>query len=242
MKIINAFWEKENLGVDVIEIVCSSNDCGDKLETELNRISVPYSVLKIPTDNYNLLCTGQKCGYSVIEVAFKLAGDVRNTKLPSMYNRFVPHLRVETAVKEIREKVLDEIAEGAIFSTDRIALDPIFSKKLAGKRYYNWCCDAINKGASLEVAFYKDTPVAFNINSQPDTKQICYGLLGGVFGEAMDRGLGFLVLYTELESCRRLGGKTVISTVSSNNLPILRLHIQYGFHIKEMNYVLIKHQ
>ncbi len=242
MKIIDAFWEKKNLGVDAIEIECSVDDREDALETGLNKIAVPYSVLKIPAGSYNLLCVGQKCGYSVIEVSIRLIGAVNYAKLPSIYHRFVPHLKVETATNEIRERVLDEIGAGKIFSTDRIALDPVFSRRIAGKRYYNWCCDAMDKGASLDIAYYKNVPVAFNINSQPDDKQICVGLMGGVFSEALDKGLGFLVLYTELESCKRLGGQFVISTVSSNNLPVLRLHMQYGFDIKEMQYVLIKHQ
>ena len=242
MNIIDAFWEKKNIGVETVEVVCNGKETGNELEKELNKISVPYSVLKIPAGNYELLAAGQGCGYSVIELTFKLIGNVNIVKLPAVYNRFAPYLRVEPATDEIKEKVLNEIAGGEIFSTDRIAIDPVFSKEIAGRRYYNWCSDAINKGASLEIAYYKEEPIAFNINAQPDDKRVCDGLLGGVFAEALDRGLGFLVLYTEVESCKRLGGKAVVSTVSSNNLPILKLHIQYGFEIREVNYVMIKHR
>lgn len=242
LNIIDAYWEKKNIGVETMEIVCNGKETVGELEEELKKISVPYSVLKIPTGNYELLTVGQSCGYSVIELAFRLIGNVRTTKLPVVYNRFAPYLRVEIATDKIKNKVLKEIAGGEIFSTDRIAIDPVFSKEIAGRRYYNWCIDAINKGASLEITYYKGEPIAFNINSQPDDKGVCDGLLGGVFAEALNRGLGFLVLYTELESCKSLGGKAVISTVSSNNLPILKLHIQYGFEIREMNYVMIKHQ
>ena len=242
MKIIDAFWEKKNLGVDTTEIVCDGSESYTDVEIELSKIKTNYSVLKIPTGNYDLLNIGQKYGYSVIEVSFKLIGNVNVVKLPTMYNRFIQHVKVEPATDEIKAKVLNEIAAGEIFSTDRIAIDPLFSKELAGKRYCNWCNDAIEKGANLEIAYYKNSPVAFNFNALPDERKICDGLLGGVFSEALDKGLGFLVLYTELESCKKMGGKSVISTVSSNNLPILKLHTQFGFDIKEMKYVLIKHQ
>lgn len=242
MRIVNAYWEKANLGVETVEINCEGDESGSELKRILDEISTPYSVLKIPAGNFELLSIGQDCGYRVIELNFRLIGDIKTAKLPSMYKRFEPHVNVSTATEEIREKVLNEIFEGNIFSTDRIAIDPKFSRKLAGNRYCNWCRDAINKGASLEIAYYKNEPVAFNINAQPDDKRVCNGLLGGVFVEALNRGLGFLVLYTELESCKKLGGKAVISTVSSNNLPIMKLHMQYGFDIKEANYVLIKHQ
>jgi hypothetical protein len=66
--------------------------------------------------------------------------------------------------------------------------------------------------------------------------------LGGVFSEAANKGLGFLALYANMQSIRSQGGLKIITRVSSNNLPILRLHLQYGYDITDMNYILVKHQ
>ncbi len=242
MRVIDAIWEKENIGVDTTEVVCDGKETRDELIGVLEKVATPYSVLKMPVGNYNLLLVGQDCGYRVIELAIRLTANVNRVYIPEIYRRFLPNLQVRVADKGMEEKVFDDILSGKIFSTDRIALDPHFSKELAGRRYYNWCKKMVENGANLAIAFYKDDPVAFNISSKPNEKKACNGLLGGVFPEALDRGLGFLVPFTQLESCKMMGGITAISSVSSNNPPILKIHNQYGYEIREMNYVLIKHQ
>ena len=243
MRIVDAIWEKRNLGVDVIEVNCSEKDNVEELKTALKTINVPYSVVKIPSGYNELLIEAQKDGYYFVETDFELLGDMHRIEMPDYYKRFEKHIRMEKASDKLLERILHEIFTGAIFETDRIALDPHFSKKIAGKRYYNWTLDMLKENAYMGVMYYKDTPVAFNLSKLAKGKMDTYdGILGGLLPEAAEKGLGFLVVYGEKEICKLNNGKYCIGRVSSNNMPILRLHLQFGYEIKSMTYVLVKHQ
>ena len=242
MIIVNAVWEKRNLGVDVVEITCTDKDNTEELRQLLSSIETPYSVLKIPSGCTDLLVEAQNCGFQVIENGIELLGDLRKIKVPDVYSRFIPHIRLEEAKGKILDNILGEIRRGEIFKTDRIAVDPYFSKEIAGKRYYNWCNDALEDGAFMGVLYYKDTPVAFGLSKRDKNDSKTFdGILGGLLPEASNKGLGFLVVYGENEICRVNEGKYCIGRVSSNNIPILRLHLQFGYEVKSMNYVLVKH-
>ena len=241
MELINAVWEKRNLGVDCIEVSCAEHDEADELNKVLADISVSYSVVKIPAGSADLLYTAQMQGYMVAETGIEIWGDMRRVKTPKMYERFLPHIKMEQAEGEMLDKVLNYIRSGQIFTTDRVATDPHFSVEIAGRRYYYWCQDALEQGAYMGVLYYKDQPIAFNLSKQKE-HGISDGLLGGVFPEAVNKGLGFLIVHGENEICKLHGGKTCIGRVSSNNLPILRLHTQYGYEIRRISYVLVKHQ
>ena len=242
MKVVNAVWEKRNLGVDVVEVICSEQDTEDQLLSILASIDLPYSVVKVPSGCVKLLWAAQRAGYYFIETSFNYECNIQRIKTPELYNRFLNHVSVAVATDDLISRALDEIKSGSIFSTDRVAIDPYFSKEIAGVRYYNWCKDALSKGAIMEVAFYNDEPIAFNISEEMvGRKGVVHGLLGGVFESALDKGLGFLLVDCEVDCCRSLGGKICAGATTSNNLSALRLHMRYGFEIVESNYVLVKH-
>lgn len=240
MKIIDAVWEKRNLGVDVKELICDGTETAEELGKQLAKIQVPYSVLKIPSGSTDLLLAAQSAGYHFMESSISLDGKVSTMALPRIYQRFEPYIQVNRAEGELLDKILQEIETGTIFETDRITRDPYFSQKIAGKRYANWTKDELNKGAEAVISYYKEQPVAFGINMCSDGT-VYDAFLGGVFSEAANKGLGFLALYANMESIRSQGGTKIITHVSSNNMPILRLHMQYGYEITDMNYVLVRH-
>ncbi len=243
MKVVDATWEKRNLGVDVTEVTCTEKDSVLELREVLQRIKVPYSVIKIPSGATPLLVEAQKNGYSFAEAGFEVVGDMHRVSAPDYYKRFEKHIRMEKANEEVLNRILQDIKKGEIFESDRIATDPYFSREIAGQRYYNWAQDILAGDAFMGVMYYKDTPVAFNLSKPYKGKNDTYdGILGGVLPEYADKGLGFLVVYGENEICKLHGGRYCIGRVSSNNIPILRLHILFGYEVRSMTYVFIKHQ
>ncbi len=243
MRIVEATWERRNIGVDVIEIICSKKDTCLALAAALHDLKSSYSVVKIPSGRFDLLLEAQKNGYLFVETSFELWGDVQKIHLPECYNRFNKYIRMEEASGKILDRILGEIKAGAIFETDRIALDPYFSRELAGRRYYNWTQDVLADNAFMGVLYYKDNPVSFNLSRPvPDRYGVYDGILGGLLREAAGKGLGFLVVHGANEICKMYGGKYSIGRVSSNNAPIFRLHLQFGYELKGMTYVLTKHQ
>ena len=242
MNIVNAIWEKRNLGVDVVEIVCSEKDTNEELESVIDSIDVPYSVVKIPSGRVDLLLLSQQLGYKVIELSYNYECNIKRIIVPGIYSRFLEDVDIDIATDELKERALNEIASGQIFTTDRIALDPMFSREISGIRYKNWCIDVLEGGADMEVAYYRGKPVVFNISKEISGRPGAYdGIIGGAFSGYLNSGLGFLLVHCEIETCKRYGGKYCIGNTSSNNMSSLRLHMQYGFDIKFAQYVLIKH-
>jgi L-amino acid N-acyltransferase YncA len=44
-----------------------------------------------------------------------------------------------------------------------------------------------------------------------------------------------------LTKAEEKGAKKIVSAISSNNLPVVRTHVQLGFEVKDLNYVFIRH-
>lgn len=240
MKIVDAVWEKRNLGVDVTEIVCEASDSKDELISALSKVKAPYSVCKVPSGAVELLLCAQEQGYQVIEMSIAMEGKTKELSLPRIYQRFASEISVRDADEEQTEQILREIESGSIFKTDRIALDTHFGEEAAGKRYANWTRDLIEQGAHVCIGYYKDMPAAFGVN-QDKEGAISDAVLGGALSNGAGVGLGFLSIYANLISAIRHGNTKVKNHVSSNNPPIIHLHLQFGFRIGEMQYVLVKH-
>ena len=66
MKIIDAVWEKRNLGVETVEFVVENSDTeivmGEILEAEKQ-----YNVVKLPTNKPELMKLLQENGYRFVE-------------------------------------------------------------------------------------------------------------------------------------------------------------------------------
>ena len=241
MKITDAFWEKRNLGVDVTEITCEITDSREELKKVLAGIEAPYSVCKVPGGAAELLLCAQEQGYQVIEMSIGMEGKTKELALPRIYQRFASEISIEDASSEEIDQVLRRVESGSIFKTDRIALDPYFGEEFAGKRYANWTRDLLKQGAHLCIGYYKDKPAAFGVNKEKENA-VSDAVLGGALGTTAGVGLGFLSIYANLISAIRHENKKMCTHVSSNNPAIIHLHIQFGFQISEMQYVLIKHR
>lgn len=240
MIVIDAFWEKRNLGTDVVEIQCEMEDSVEQLVEALNDVRAPYSVCKVPGICVDLLRCAQENGYQVVEMSIGMEGRTKDIELPSIYQRFMRDVQIKEADEQERQYVLNKIEEGSIFQTDRIALDPCYGSAIAGKRYSNWVKDLLPKGARICLATLKDEPIAFGINMDKENG-VSDAFLGGLLDENAGRGFGFLALYANLTAAKQYGNKKVVTSVSSNNPAIINLHLLYGFKISKMNYVLIKH-
>ena len=67
MKIIDTFWEKENLGVTSKEFVVDLNDSVNAVRTELATLNDQYIVVKIPASQFDITTLVQDMGYRFVE-------------------------------------------------------------------------------------------------------------------------------------------------------------------------------
>ena len=67
MKIVNAFWEKRNLGVDSIEMEVENDDTYENVEKALKEVKGQYLALKVPSSRTDITWLVAKYGYVYVE-------------------------------------------------------------------------------------------------------------------------------------------------------------------------------
>lgn len=241
MEKINAYWEKRNLGISTTEINIEREDSIQSVDSAIKTTTTPYQVMRVPSGKTDCLLFAQENGFRVIELNLQLSKKLTMVKLPQIYQRFADKILVEEVFDKEREFILEQIREQNLFITDKIARDPFFEKGQSGKRYALWTKDLLQKGGKIFIVKYKRESIGFCINIEKKNK-VFEAFLGGLFKQYENKGLGFLPLFGNEFSINLQGGQKVLTGVSSNNLPILKLHNQFGYFVDDIYYVLIKHE
>ena len=241
MKVTDCFWEKRNLGENVVEITIEKDDVlnGDFL-SEYN--NTDYLVIKVPVNmpGFNFLLAQQ--GFSLIELQMDMTASLNsfdfNHKLIKWVSPQVDFNKVSNS--DELDEVLSKI-DSRMFVTDRISIDPYYGKEVGCKRYKNWIHDEFNKGtADILRFFYRGKHIGFMMYEESG---LLRGLLGGIYPDFQDLGLGLLTptalpLYI---SRNRIPVKRVAADISSNNKPVWELYESFGYKATNQHYVFVKH-
>jgi len=239
MKVVDAVWEKRNLGLDVIEFIIESND-DESVVAEIIQSEKQYNVLKIPASKPELADKVQEHGYRFVETMFFLKNDLRTIKMDS-----AKHIRIfDVELLPMNEQDIkflnDELYKG-LFNTDRIYLDSHFSKEAAAERYKNWINDECARGANLYKMVYREKEAGFFI-LKDEGNNVFHPFLLGLYDEFKSKGFGITLIYSILKECMNQGAKQVIGSVSSNNSSMLKVDLMLGYEIKNIDYVFVKHK
>ena len=240
MKTINAEWEMRNLGVECQELNIDKAEKFADVEAAVDQLDAEYQIVRVPSGRTEILLLAQRKGFQFIEMNIQFERRfVARPLLPSMFKRYENSIGFHVASQPEIEDVLEEVASGNMFLTDKVSLDPFFGPALAGKRYALWAADLMKQGAALRMATYKEVSVGFCLNIPREGYHDAF--LGGVFPRYEAKGFGFLPLYANLASIYDQGGRIMRTGVSSNNLPIVKLHQVFDCLITGLTYVLFKH-
>lgn len=242
MKITNCPWELENIGRSTTEIVVEHEDifCPSLFE----RKDCQYLVVKVPAGKMDYILGLQSAGFTQIESQFKLS------KLTSSFNFddvFIKSFAKKTEILKIQsndelQSILDMMTPG-MFSTDRISVDPSFGKEIGVKRYKNWVtAEYLSGNCNIVSIRYKGQLVGismFRVNNSS-----CDVLLGGLFEQYQNVGLGFLtplapILYFRDKLSSVLKFET---SVSSNNFPVIEFYNYLNYKIENIYCVFVKHR
>ncbi|MCR5518548.1 MAG: GNAT family N-acetyltransferase [Lachnospiraceae bacterium] len=234
-------WEKRNLGVETsVEFYIDPSDTWNEISSELQKHQEIYQVMHIASGNTDVLMKATTYGFLPIEMNIQLCKKLDDIELPRIYKRFEPFISYSIADEKENDFILQAISEGSIFSTDKVALDPYFGCEYAGKRYAYWTKDVLDQGAVLLCMKYKNQIVAFDVFIEK-SENVAEAFLGGTIPEFSNSGLGFLAIYCITQFAKERGFKKLITGVSSNNVPILKLHEMFNYTVESMSYCLIKH-
>lgn len=240
MKIIDAVWEKRNLGVECQEIIFDSSDSINTYNDITNQLHAEYQVAKVPSGATQLLLYLQSCGYQFIEMNFHLERKLENLSPSPIISRFSNNVAISTPDEEELERIFRSIKSG-VFSTDKVALDPLFGIEKSGMRYYYWIKDELKAGSYCFLLSYKNLPFGFNILKKTDYRRY-NALFGALFPDAQTiPGIGALLPYYNCQKAQEFGGTLIETGVSSNNIQALRMNQMIGFEITTITYNLVKH-
>lgn len=237
MKIIDAIWEKENLGVTSKEVLVDLNDSVDVVKTSLVTLNDQYIVVKVPASQFGITTLVQDMGYKFVEEMIEVEHDLHEVKRNRILQRLYDSLDYKEMDASDIETLYSEVDKG-MFSSDRISNDPHFSAELSARRYKNWIKSMLNSGAIPYVMSYKEEPAGFIILTTKD-KIVYHSVLGGGYEKFRKTGLG--MVQKEQEIVKALGGKFVSTNVSSNNVNQCKALLANGYTVRNINHVFVKH-
>ncbi len=241
MELIEQPWEKKNLGVNSVEFRFDGKENSNEITDDiLSNSKYDYQICRVPVGRMDIMYLLQAHGFSFAETSFELSADLKKLELPSVYARYIEAMDYHPASETELQLIQDSILSG-VFDTDKISLDPYFGKKQAGIRFANWNMQEVEAGrASAYVVTMYDEPIGFFVDKTVSDK-VDYSLLAALYDKEKNSGVGFSVLYFPMLQSKLDGKRRITTGVSSNNPDSVRMHLELGYKIKEMNYVLIKH-
>ena len=239
MRIINATWEKRNLGIDCKEIIIDKEDQLNNFEclNELNNLSKKdeYLVLKTNKVDFSFFSKITRLGFVFNEILHEVSLSLDNVKISDQLISLSNKIDYKLIPSNNLHVILNEIDKG-IFDTDRIALNPSFGKKKSSKRYINWITDEINKNAEVYELTFRNKGIGFFALKK--IEDFNYDIfLAGIYNKFKNSGLGVSFLLKSIEELKSRNIKKITTHVSSNNLPVLKIYIELGFTINENQYV-----
>ena len=239
MKIVEATWEKRNLGIKVLEVEIELNDEISIVIEDIDELTADYIVVKVPTKISNLIGPIQLAGFEFIEV---LTHSIFDTKLPTLdklEERFLLNLH-SSPISDSNRRLLESSVLGGMFNTDRISLDSKFDQFMSANRYLGMISDECSKGAAVYEITYKDDFVGFYV-LRLVSETTSLSSIGGVLPQYQNKGIGVLMNYLQIMNSYKLGANQVLSTFSSNNVAATIIHWKYAYRLAKQEYVFIKH-
>jgi acetyltransferase, GNAT family len=243
MKITDCIWEKTNLGVSTIEITLDEGDTTQQLAaTDYERYG--YVVAKVPVGMSHLHRYLAQQDFVFVECQYRLSKEISPEllsydKVAAVAERlnFVP-VTNQVQLDGIKRQVLQ-----GMFSTDRISLDPRFGIETAARRYANWLQNDFDARRSrIEEVWLKGQHVGFMMVKVQG--EVLHNVLNGLYLPYQRCGLGIVTAAAPL-----LYGMNYPSTIwceetsiSSNNMPVVRLYNYLDFRIDGLWYVFVKHR
>jgi len=245
MKVVEAIWEKRNLGCTAFEVSLSKGDlsnihqCLSVLSDD--RFRNALVTLKLPVGNMAAIHGLEDAGFRFVETQFQVGYDLTHYHCPPSVVEFVsPVVQVEVPKRVNDWERIAELVTPDLFETDRIALDPCFGINIGCVRYKNWMMDLVSAEDSHLYVFYKpdnqSSPLGFTLVKEQGV--VSHAILGGVFTHCKIPGIGVSIWNQYLKNSAARGFARIETAVSSNNPAVLIMDSVLGYVIEKMTYVL----
>jgi ribosomal protein S18 acetylase RimI-like enzyme len=239
MKIVNAVWEMRNLGVICTEVTVEHRDSDEGVLAQLSDLPAGYQVIKVPVARVDIMNSLHRANFAYVESSISVEHELSINHPEGLFARMVSASEyVELGSDEI-DRVSLEIRSD-MFRTDRVYLDPEFTREQAANRYVNWMMDEVSRGASVYELRVKNAGIGFFL-FRHDSERVGYSALAGLYPSSKSPGFGNVLLHQVLLEAKQRQLIRLESHVSSNNLAVVKNHIEQGFRITDIHYVYVRH-
>lgn len=241
MKVVDCIWELKNLDKKTVEISVGKEDIFSRDIIEQSISNYEYAVVKVPMDMPSFNIGLSNMGFVCIETQMNVGINLHDFDFSK-----VEHLYSDTSYELINNdddftSVVSNLLPG-MFSTDRISLDPQFGEAIACRRYINWLTfEYKSKRSQLIKVIYKNEHIGFMlIKTDGDTIDL---ILNGLYEQYQGKGLGILtpaspMMYVKKNS---LNITKEVTSISSNNIPVVKLYNRLNFQLLQQTYVFVKY-
>ena len=240
MKIINAVWEKRNLGVDCNEIEIEFGDTVEIIKKKSADFETEYTVIKVPIGMVEISNYLQSSGYTFIELMTSCYNKGIIPQLSPLQKRIIESVKCIKMNEEDKKKLFEEVNSG-MFIYDRVSLDSKFTEHQANSRYLGWISDDLNLGSKLFKLEYKNQAIGF-FSLKHKGKASYVTNLGGLYPSFKKSGFGIVILYHTIKEAIQEGAKKIFTAFSSNNRGAASIHFSLGLVLHKQYYVFVKHK
>ncbi len=241
MEEIRLRWEEENLHVPSVEFCFDGSESIAEIGANVwdNEI-YGYQVMRLPVGRVDVMQKAEDHGFRFAETNFDLKAKLKTLDLSKELHSYIERMDYVPADEAAIRRTLQTIRSG-VFATDKVALDPKLSREISAKRFHDFCKYDLEEGSAkcYEVT-YEGEAIGFFVLKECG-KNAADSWLAGLYDPESSKGLGFATVYFAMDEAKRLGKKSIVCGVSSNNMDSLRVHTELGYRIKAANYVLVKH-
>jgi hypothetical protein len=239
MIILECPWELKNIGKRTVEVSISVDDVFVPQVFEELTLKYEYVVVKVPMNMIDCNIGLTLLGFNMIETQINVLKNVTNK---TGGNSIEKHVSFEELIlNDSINRVIHNITPN-MFSTDRVTLDKAFSPEIGMQRYVNWMCSEFEeKRSKVAIVKYDSNEVGFMLFRIAE--QTFHLLLNGLYKPWQGRRLGIITPYSPEIYVRknRLDVKRIETSISSNNIPVVKLYSRLGFEVSSMTYVYVKH-
>lgn len=239
MKIRDAVWECENLGLRVLEVEFEHGDRQFDSETLRQLEGADYVLVRVPSGQTELIHRLEDDGYRFLATQCAMTLDLhRQVQQPAVARTVCRHVAArDLSSRDELESILSRM-DAEMFDTDRISMDPALPNERALQRHRDIVralfadrrnvCQGLYVGAEL-VGFFQ---------LQYRSDRHFFASLAGVFSSFKGSGLGLAAIWLPVQWALDNNVRQLSTSNSTNNPDSVRMHLEVGYRIERFDYVL----
>lgn len=239
MKIKDAAWECENLGLNVLEIEFESGE--QRFDSAaLRRIEqADYVLVRVPVGQTELIHGLEDDGFRFLATQCSMTIDLQKQVNPPAVAKTICRqidCREVTSTDEL-DQIVSRI-DTNMFDTDRISMDPALSNHHALKRHHHIIRSLFADRRNVCQGLYlRDELIGF-FQLQYRSDQHYFASLAGVFSSYKGSGLGVAAIWLPVQWAKQNHLQRLSTSNSINNPDSVRMHLAVGYSVERFHYVL----